>query len=80
MIGWQKRVWAVVLLAAGMAIACPAQTLTTLWNFNGTDGDAPQNGSLVQGVDGNFYGTTFQGGTGGLMGLGTIFKITPTGV
>jgi uncharacterized repeat protein (TIGR03803 family) len=34
-------------------------------------------GHLTQGNDGNFYGITNGGGTGG---YGTIFKITPTGV
>jgi uncharacterized repeat protein (TIGR03803 family) len=32
--------------------------------------------ALVQGSDGNFYGTTDQGGA---YGYGTIFKITPSG-
>lgn len=40
------------------------------------DGAQPY-GGLVQGNDGNFYGTTY---TGGSMGGGTIFKITPDGV
>jgi uncharacterized repeat protein (TIGR03803 family) len=31
---------------------------------------------LVQGADGNFYGTTVQGG---IADLGTIFKVTSTG-
>lgn len=41
---------------------------------------------LIQGSDGNFYGTTFQGGSGtcagpfGVIGCGTIFKLTPAGV
>ena len=34
-------------------------------------------GRLTQGGDGNFYGITHEGGTGG---YGTIFKITPRGV
>src|SRR5439155_887868 len=35
---------------------------------------------LIQGADGNFYGTTSQGGTnGGVSGFGTVFRIGPTG-
>lgn len=49
---------------------------TVLYFFTvGNDGGNPYSG-LVQGVDGNFYGTTPQGGTNG---FGTIFKITPAG-
>jgi uncharacterized repeat protein (TIGR03803 family) len=55
-------------------------TLTTLYSFcsetNCADGSYPVAG-VVQGTDGNFYGTT-QGG-GGSAGAGTIFKITPAG-
>ncbi len=59
-------------------------TLTTLYSFcsqtNCTDGWGPV-GGLIQGSDGNFYGTTAYGGTGvcGESGCGTIFKITPSG-
>jgi uncharacterized repeat protein (TIGR03803 family) len=57
----------------------PAGTLTTLYRFcsqtNCTDGLQPFAG-LIQGTDGNFYGTTNLGGTAG---QGTIFKITPAG-
>lgn len=41
---------------------------------------------LIQGADGNFYGTTANGGSGtcsngfAVVGCGTIFKITPAGV
>jgi len=41
---------------------------------------------LIQGADGNFYGTTLNGGSGacadgfGIEGCGTIFKLTPAGV
>jgi uncharacterized repeat protein (TIGR03803 family) len=51
--------------------------LTTLHSFSGTDGSSPYAG-LVQGTDGNFYGTTSAGGAG-LVGAGTVFKITPSG-
>jgi uncharacterized protein (TIGR03437 family) len=62
----------------------PTGTLTTLYNFTGPDGSNPGTG-LVQGSDGNFYGTTQYGGANncqsdGTPGCGTIFKITPTGV
>ena len=54
-------------------------TLTTLHTFHGTDGSWPF-GALVQGTDGNFYGATWLGGTGGCAeGCGTVFKITPSG-
>ena len=52
-------------------------TLTTLYSFcsqgNCADGAAPYAG-LVQGSDGNFYGTTLVGGTND---LGTVFSLTP---
>jgi uncharacterized repeat protein (TIGR03803 family) len=54
-------------------------TLTTLHSFTGSDGVYPNYCKLVEGSDGNFYGTTQGGGTGGT-GFGTVFKITPSGV
>jgi uncharacterized repeat protein (TIGR03803 family) len=39
------------------------------------DGESPVAG-VIQGTDGNFYGTTQRGG----LGLGTVFKLTPDGV
>ena len=57
----------------------PAGALTTLYSFcpktNCPDGSQPR-ANLLQGSDGNFYGTTQ---TGGANGSGTIFKITPSG-
>lgn len=55
----------------------PAGVFTTLYSFNKTDGANPAAG-LVQGTDGNLYGTTAGGGTSG--GYGTIFMFTPGGV
>jgi uncharacterized repeat protein (TIGR03803 family) len=58
----------------------PSGKLTSLYSFcsqsNCTDGQYPVT-MLVQGPDGNFYGTTQSGGTNG--GFGTVFKITPRG-
>ncbi len=53
-----------------------AGTLTTIHTFTGQDGSLPI-GALIQAVDGNFYGTTVEGGTGN---YGTIFQMTPAGV
>jgi hypothetical protein len=57
------------LRCAQSAVALPAQTFTTLFSFGGTDGGSPE-AVLVQGTDGNFHGTTYDG---------TVFKITPGG-
>ncbi|MGO8696185.1 MAG: choice-of-anchor tandem repeat GloVer-containing protein [Limisphaerales bacterium] len=51
-------------------------TLTSLYSFtNGLDGANPWAG-VVQGTDGNFYGTA---SAGGAYSNGTVFKITSTG-
>jgi uncharacterized repeat protein (TIGR03803 family) len=47
-----------------------------LASFHGTNGANPQAG-LVQGRDGNFYGTTIGGGT---FNLGTVYKMAPNGL
>jgi len=52
-----------------------AVTFKTLVNFDLTNGGNPI-GYLVQGVDGNFYSTTYYGGANN---GGTVFKITPSG-
>ena len=60
----------------------PAGVVTNLHNFAGPDGLFPAAG-LVQGTDGNFYGTTGQGGTtfidSNSPGDGTVFRITSAG-
>ena len=72
----------VFMFLAATTIVATAQTFTTLANFDNTNGANPT-ASLIQGTDGNLYGTTEIGGGGNSCfvqgGCGTIFKITPTG-
>jgi uncharacterized repeat protein (TIGR03803 family) len=73
-----RRVFALFLLGAAAAAASLGQTFatfTTMASFNGSNGSDPL-ASLVQGLDGNFYGSTYVGGSNN---GGTVFKITPTG-
>lgn len=65
---------AVVILNV-FGLASQAQTLTTLLRFSGANGVNPQ-GPLVQGADGELWGTTFRGGVND---LGTVFKVTRGG-
>ena len=67
----------VLVVLAGRAFNANAQTETNLHSFVGgtADGSLPYAG-LVQGSDGNFYGTTEYGGTSG---TGTVFRISPSG-
>src|SRR5207302_2058398 len=60
-------------------------THTVLVSFNGTNGSDPWGGRLVQGADGNFYGTTLSGGENQNpgpsfgIGYGTVFRVAPGG-
>ncbi len=74
------RMAGVVAVVCAAAAIVSAQTVTTLVSFVITNGADPFTG-LVQGTDGNFYGTTQEGGASSNCsnGCGTIFKITPTG-
>jgi uncharacterized repeat protein (TIGR03803 family) len=80
--GFVTLCFAVLLFCTAAAITAQAQTFTTLVNFDGSNGTTPD-APLVQGGDGNLYGTTAAGGTnnGGscAAGCGTIFKVTPAG-
>ncbi len=75
-LGWWGKAGAVLVLCAAMAIGAKAQTFNTLVEFDGADGREPDMMSLIQGRDGNFYGTTLEGG---LQNAGTIFQITSDG-
>jgi uncharacterized repeat protein (TIGR03803 family) len=67
------------VLILGVAPIAHAQTFSVLTTFGATS-VAPLNpglpGLIAQGRDGNLYSTTANGGT---YGLGTVFRITPTG-
>jgi uncharacterized repeat protein (TIGR03803 family) len=68
----------VLIVLAGRAFHANAQTETNLYSFvSSPDGALPQAG-LIQGTDGNFYGTTIYGGTNSC-GCGTVFRISPSG-
>ena len=71
----------ILILTVSLIVNARAQALEpqTLFNFQlspGSNGVHPQ-AALTLGPDGNFYGTTRDGGTNN---FGTIFKVTPDGV
>jgi uncharacterized repeat protein (TIGR03803 family) len=78
-----RLVWSTLLFAFLFAGLKPAvaqtATETVLHSFGdgsvANDGQVPDAG-LIQASDGNFYGTTYHGGS---VGGGTVFKITPSG-
>ena len=73
-----KKANLLAIVAAIIILGCftaVAQTVTTLHSFNGTDGQLPS-AALVQGSDGNFYGTT---ASGGAHYKGTVLKIDSAG-
>jgi len=75
-----KQACAFLIFGGTAAIHVPAQTFTTLANFDSADGHGPT-GPLLQGLDGNLYGTTIGGGSFSTCdsGCGTVFKITTSG-
>jgi len=74
----RRTIFLCCVFCAATAICSPTTiTFTTLVNFDVTDGAQPYLVSLVQGFDGNFYGTTSESGVPNK--FGTVFKITPEG-
>ena len=73
--GW-KMAATVFALCIATVVAAHSQTFKTLANFSGTNGSGLGYMALVQGTNGNLYGTTE---TGGPNNDGTIFQLTPTG-
>lgn len=58
-----------------MAVGAYAQSIQPIYSFQASP--AAPNAGIVEGPDGNFYGTTFGGGGNG---EGAIFKVTTNGV
>lgn len=71
------RLAGVLLTALVAPCAQGGIAFTTLYSFTGGNDGAEPNSALLQGADGNFYGTT---GVGGEYGAGTVYQITPAGV
>lgn len=80
--GFSKTVCMAALFCAVSVVASHAQTFTSLVHFKGTNGMDPA-AALIQGPDGNFYGTTNQGGLNNSacdgQTCGTLFRMTPAG-
>ncbi len=55
-----------------------SNTFTTIYGFRGSDGNSP-NGNLLVDFQGNLYGVTESGGTGGNGNDGTAFELSPDG-
>ena len=72
--GWKWQC-AVLIVCAASGITLSAQTFTTVHSFTGAEGANPYAG-LVQGADGNLYGTTTDGGANG---SGNVFRVTTSG-
>jgi len=80
-----SKVFVVLVFCAATTIAASAQTLTTIADFTFSEGVDP-NAPLVEGVNGNLFGTTVAGGSlthcrldGGPYGCGTVFEVTTGG-
>jgi uncharacterized repeat protein (TIGR03803 family) len=69
--------WTAGLLALWLwaPCACGYVTFTTLVTFDGTNGASPK-GGLIEGQDGNFYGTTVEGAAAN---AGTVFCLSADG-
>jgi uncharacterized repeat protein (TIGR03803 family) len=71
-----KRIACVVLLLCAVVVSAQAQiTFTTVASLDSTNKN-PYLISLVQGMDGNFYGTSSDGGN---EFSGSVFRVTPNG-
>ena len=67
--------WTASSKSVGQTESLPGTTFTTLHSFTGSDGNKSFAG-LLQGKNGNLYGTTYFGGA---KNDGEVFQITPAG-
>jgi uncharacterized repeat protein (TIGR03803 family) len=76
-------VWVACGLFTATVVPASAQTVTTVINFNQSNGSGPRT-PLIQGFDGVIYGTTYYGGPNVLCestwGCGTVFSLLSTGL
>ena len=71
-----KQVCTILALYTVTTLPLFAQSVTTLVDFDSVNGANPGYGSLVQGFDGNLYGTTM---IGGACDGGSVFGVTTDG-
>lgn len=69
-------VLAAIVLFAGAVVPAQSQTPTLLYTFMQTTDACATRGNIVQGRDGNMYGT---GAACGANGSGAVYKISPSG-
>jgi uncharacterized repeat protein (TIGR03803 family) len=66
-----------VIVALAMSLLAQARAQNTFETLHSANASLEPNGELVEGSDGDFYGTTSGGGRNG---VGSVFKITPAGL
>ena len=73
---YKFRIVILLVIVSCTTAGAAAQTFTTLFDFNGKNGQNPYFEALTQATNGNLYGTTYGGG---VASNGTIFKISTDG-
>ena len=71
-----RMVCILICLYAAAAITSSAQSFSVFVTFDGPHGATPES-APIQGSDGNFYGTTFNGGA---HGFGAVYRVDTQGI